>query len=80
MKKTSTILPRTYARGGHGPKQHMFGQGDRTKTAPADAAGPQTPNQTAQHSTERVRPHMLSDNPAGDMGGSPGQSLPRRPG
>jgi hypothetical protein len=57
----------------------MLGTGDRTKTAPADAAGPQTPGQTAQHSTERVRPHMLSDNPAGDMGGTGGESRPRRP-
>ena len=37
-----------FAEGGDTP---MFGKGDRTVTETRDAAGPQTPKQTAQHST-----------------------------
>jgi hypothetical protein len=44
--KTETEKDVTFAEGGDTP---MFGQGDRTVTAPADAAGTQSPGRTEQH-------------------------------
>jgi hypothetical protein len=80
MKKTSIAKSGKFASGGKGADQHMFGKNDRTVTDARDAAGPQTPNQTAQHSANRVRSPQVSDNVAGDSGGSPGAAMPRRPG
>jgi hypothetical protein len=48
MKKMVECGPKDveYAKGG---KEQMFGEGDRTMTAAADAAGPQPPGRTEQH-------------------------------
>jgi hypothetical protein len=64
-------------------KQKMFGKGDRTVTK--FPASPQRPGQTSQHagkaaprrSGTKVRSAAVDE--AGDMGGSPGASQPRRP-
>jgi hypothetical protein len=42
----------TYARGG---STRMFGRDDRTETATTDAAGEQTPGQTASKSKDNLR-------------------------
>jgi hypothetical protein len=78
MKKTSASRDKTFARGGHGPKQTMFGKGDRTRTAPADAANQQSPGQTAQHAKQARLPQERVD-VAGSAGGTGGVSRPRRP-
>jgi hypothetical protein len=61
----------------------MFGAGDRTKSKfPAE---PQRAGRTGQHATKpaskrtgaKVRSAAVDE--AGDMGGSPGASQPRRP-
>jgi hypothetical protein len=57
----------------------MFGQGDRTITAPRDAAGLQTAGQTASLSRSGIRQAVPSADDAGGMGGSAGISRPRRP-
>ena len=44
--------PGSFLKGGKTP---MLGKGDRTKTATADAAGDQTPAQTAQKSKNDLR-------------------------
>jgi hypothetical protein len=72
-----------FARGGKTP---MFGKSDRTKSAyPAE---PQKPGRTGQHATKAApdpriksgdRPGRAPVDTAGDMGGSPGASQPRRP-
>jgi hypothetical protein len=66
-----------FAAGGVTP---MFGKADRTKSAyPAD---PQKPGRTGQHATKPVPKRLPGRAPvdtAGDMGGSPGASQPRRP-
>ena len=41
---------KTFARGGKGGANKMFGDADRVRTATADAAGPQTKAQTASKS------------------------------
>jgi hypothetical protein len=76
MKHQMNKPSKKFASGGQGPKQHMFGAGDRTKTAPRDAAGAQTSGQTAQLSKRtRQRPVPTdSDNLAGDAVGTPGVS------
>jgi hypothetical protein len=66
-----------FASGGVTP---MFGKADRTKSAyPAD---PQKPGRTGQHATKpapKRRPGRAPVDAAGDMGGSAGASMPRRP-
>jgi hypothetical protein len=66
-----------------GGKRKTLGKGDRTRTSyPAE---PQRPGRTGQHSTSpalrrtgaKVRSAAVDT--AGDMGGSPGASQPRRP-
>ena len=68
---------KTFASGGKTP---MFGKADRTKSAyPAE---PQKSGRTGQHSTKPVpkrRPGRAPVDTAGDMGGSAGASMPRRP-
>jgi len=64
-----------------GGKQKMFGKGDRTVTKfPAE---PQKPGRTGQHLTKAAPKRAAGRRPAadqaGDMGGSPGASQPRRP-
>jgi hypothetical protein len=58
----------------------MFGAGDRVKSKyPAD---PQRPGRTGQHVTKaapKSRPGRGPVDVAGDSGGSPGASQPRRP-
>ena len=70
-------MNKLFARGGKTP---MLGKSDRTKSKyPAE---PQRPGQTAQHSarTNPVRkPGRAPVDTAGDMGGSAGASMPRRP-
>jgi hypothetical protein len=41
------------AKGGSGPNQHMFGRGDRTKTAPGEQASKQQPSSTAHKTSGR---------------------------
>ena len=69
-----------------GGKRPMLGKGDRTKTA--YPAKQQRPGQTGQHATKAAPKRLLSTgrragrapvDMAGDMGGSPGASQPRRP-
>jgi len=57
--KTSTQRRAAFSKGGDTP---MFGKGDRTVTAPTDAAGEQTPAITSQKS---------KNNPRFVKGGSP---------
>jgi hypothetical protein len=69
---------KTFASGG---KQKMFGAGDRTKSKfPAE---PQKPGRTGQHATKPAKPVRKPGrapvDTAGDMGGSAGASMPRRP-
>jgi hypothetical protein len=68
---------KTFASGGVTP---MFGKSDRVKSAyPAD---PQHPGRAGQHTTSpapKRRPGRAPVDTAGDMGGSPGASQPRRP-
>jgi hypothetical protein len=63
-----------------GGRTKMFGRSDRTKSAyPAEL---QRPGQTAQHATKAApkrRPGRAPVDTAGDMGGSAGASMPRRP-
>jgi hypothetical protein len=63
-----------------GGRTKMFGRSDRTKSAyPAE---PQKPGRTGQHATKaapKSRPGRAPVDTAGDMGGSPGASQPRRP-
>jgi hypothetical protein len=70
-------MQKTFASGG---KRPMLGKGTRTRTAyPAD---PQKPGRTGQHATKpapKRRPGRAPVDTAGDMGGSPGASQPRRP-
>jgi hypothetical protein len=80
MKKLSKVpkgTNRLFAGGGATP---MFGAGDRVKSKfPAE---PQKPGRTGQHSTKpapKRRPGRAPVDTAGDMGGSPGASQPRRP-
>jgi hypothetical protein len=66
-----------FARGGKTP---MFGKGDRTKSS--FPASPQKPARTGQHATKAApkrQPGRAPVDTAGDMGGSPGASQPRRP-
>jgi hypothetical protein len=65
--KTSTPRRAALAKGGETP---MFGRGDRTVTAPADAAGEQTPAITGQKS---------KSNRKFAEGGSPHGMAPNRP-
>jgi hypothetical protein len=68
---------KTFAAGG---KQKMFGAADRTKSK--YPAARQVPGQTAQHAgpVKPVRkPGRAPVDTAGDMGGSAGASMPRRP-
>jgi hypothetical protein len=73
-------MKKTFASGG---RTKMFGAGDRTKSK--YPAAPQKPGRTGQHSTKaaskrsgaKVRSAAVDE--AGDMGGSPGASQPRRP-
>ena len=51
-KKEFTEKNVEFAEGGDTP---MFGKGDRTTTETRDAAGTQTPKQTAQHSTNNPK-------------------------
>ena len=63
-----------------GGRTGMFGKADRTKSS--NLASPQKPGRTGQHSTKPVlkrRPGRAPVDTAGDMGGSPGASQPRRP-
>jgi hypothetical protein len=76
MKKSSMIKPKKFASGGG--SNRMFGTGDRAKTAPSDAANQQAPGRTG-HLTKTVRQSRGSDDEAGDMGGTGGESRPRRP-
>jgi hypothetical protein len=80
MKKTSVIKPRKYAAGGTGQGKHMFGVGDRTRTAPADAAIQQTSGWTGHSTAKQVRPPQERVDVAGDIGGTGGESRPRKPG
>jgi hypothetical protein len=64
-----------------GGSTKMFGAGDRIKSRyPAD---PQRPGRTGQHSTRPAKPVRKPGrapvDTAGDMGGSAGASMPRRP-
>ena len=63
-----------------GGRTKMFGKADRTKSAyPAE---PQKPGRTGQHLTKPAPKHRPGRAPvdvAGDSGGSPGASQPRRP-
>jgi hypothetical protein len=81
--KTSKVpkgKPVPFATGG---KRSMLGKGTRTETA--FPASMQKPGRTGQHSTKaapkrsgaKVRSAAVDE--AGDMGGSPGASQPRRP-
>jgi hypothetical protein len=80
MKKTSVIKTGKYASGGKGPDQHMFGKGDRTKTAPADAANQQTSGRTGHSTAKQVRQLREPVDVAGSAGGTGGESRPRRAG
>ena len=66
-----------FARGG---KQKMFGKGSHTRTSyPAQQ---QRPGRTGQQSTKpapKRRPGRAPVDVAGDSGGSPAASMPRRP-
>jgi hypothetical protein len=63
-----------------GGRTGMFGAGDRVKSRfPAE---PQKPGRTGQRVTkpaQKRRPGRAPVDTAGDMGGSPGASQPRRP-
>ena len=63
-----------------GGRTKMFGKADRTKSAyPAE---PQKPGRTGQQLTKpapKRRPGRAPVDVAGDSGGSPGASQPRRP-
>jgi len=63
-----------------GGKRPMLGAGDRTVTKfPAKT---QRPGQTSQHAGKPIqkrRPGRAPVDTAGDMGGSAGASMPRRP-
>ena len=81
--KLSKGKDKVFASGG---RTKMFGRSDRTKSAyPAE---PQKPGRTGQHATKAApdpriksgdRPGRAPVDTAGDMGGSPGASQPRRP-
>ena len=63
-----------------GGRTGMFGKADRTKSS--NPASPQKPGRTGQHSTKpapKRRPGRAPVDVAGDSGGSPGASQPRRP-
>jgi hypothetical protein len=80
IDKVSKGANKQFARGGRKP---MLGKGDRTRTSyPAE---PQKLGRTGQHATKpapkrggaKVRSAVVDT--AGEMGGSPGASQPRRP-
>jgi hypothetical protein len=78
MTKVPKGTAKVFARGG---RTKMFGAGDRVKSKfPAE---PQKPGRTAQHSTKPAKPVRKPGrapvDTAGDMGGSAGASMPRRP-
>jgi hypothetical protein len=66
-----------------GGKRSMLGKGDRTKSA--YPATPQKPGRTGQHATKAApkrtgaKVRSAAVDVAGDSGGSPGASQPRRP-
>jgi hypothetical protein len=65
---------KTFAAGG---RTKMFGAGDRVKSKfPAE---PQKPGRTGQHAPQLPKVRSPAINAAGDMGGSAGASMPRRP-
>ena len=65
---------RKFASGGKTP---MLGKGNRTVTK--FPASPQKSGRTAQHAVKPAPKRVKAADPAGDMGGSPGVSNPRRP-
>jgi hypothetical protein len=69
---------KSFAAGGKIP---MLGKSDRTKSA--YPASPQKPGRTGQHSAspspKRSKVRSAVVDTAGEMGGSPGASQPRRP-
>jgi hypothetical protein len=72
--KLSKGKDKVFASGG---RTKMFGRSDRTKSAyPAE---PQKPGRTGQHAVKPPPRRRGATDLAGDMGGSPGASNPRRP-